>query len=412
MALRIRQLTDPDELETYHRLTSAAFGKAFDPAAFEAQRPNMHLDRAVVAELDGILCGAASSLPVELTVPGGTTLPAAAVTDVGVLPTQRRRGVARTLLAHQLADLRDRGDAVAVLHASEAGIYERYGYGAATRWRAVRLDARRVRFRPDRPAPSGSYRSVRRDDPTTKEACAAVHETARRLHPGGLSRTDAWWDVVFGDAHTYQGGGTAQQVVLHLDDAGRVDGYVIYQVTEDWSSGQAEHELEVWELVGIDASVEVGLWQVMCEHDLVARVVGVVAVDHALFDVVTDGRQARTTWDQDLLWLRLLDVATALSHRTYATDGTLVLQVVDPILEDQAGAYRLTVADGVATCARTTDPADLVLDTAELASAYLGGNSFRRLLRAGRIDERTPGAAAVADERFSVWPLPWCWVRF
>ena len=44
---------------------------------------------------------------------------------VGVLPSHRRRGVLSSLMRHQLDDVHERGEAVAALFASEAGIYGR-----------------------------------------------------------------------------------------------------------------------------------------------------------------------------------------------------------------------------------------------------------------------------------------------
>ena len=89
-----------------------------------------------------------------------------------------------------------------------------------------------------------------------------------------------------------------------------------------------------------------------------------------------------------------------------------MLQVLDPLLEDLGGRYLLEVEDGTATCGRTDQDVDLTLSVADLGSSCLGGGSLRRLVRAGRVQEHTTGAAALADTWFVVDPLPWCWVRF
>ena len=68
----------------------------------------------------------------QLSVPGQEVLPAAGVTFVAVLPTHRRRGVLSSMMRRQLADVRDRGEPLAVLWASESVIYSRYGYGRAS----------------------------------------------------------------------------------------------------------------------------------------------------------------------------------------------------------------------------------------------------------------------------------------
>ena len=74
-------------------------------------------------------------------MPGGARVPVAAVTTVTVHPTHRRRGVLRQMMDEQLDDVARRGEPLAVLTASEASIYERFGYGAATFTTAWELES-------------------------------------------------------------------------------------------------------------------------------------------------------------------------------------------------------------------------------------------------------------------------------
>src|SRR5262249_33179944 len=57
------------------------------------------LDRTRVAFESGKMVGASRTYSFELTMPGGATLPAAAVSWVSVLPTHRRRGVLTQMMA-------------------------------------------------------------------------------------------------------------------------------------------------------------------------------------------------------------------------------------------------------------------------------------------------------------------------
>ena len=87
------------------------------------------------------IVGGAGAFPFELTIPGGT-VPCGGVTVVGVLPTHRRRGVLTAMMRAQLEDIRDRGEPIAALWASEEVIYRRFGYGLASlsgEWPADRL---------------------------------------------------------------------------------------------------------------------------------------------------------------------------------------------------------------------------------------------------------------------------------
>src|SRR5690606_9491583 len=97
--------------------------------------------------LDGDrVVGTAASFAFDMTVPGGATVPVAGVTAVGVLATHRRRGVLRQLMAAQLDDVVRRGEAIAILTASESGIYRRFGYGIGSFIRSTELDSDRIGF--------------------------------------------------------------------------------------------------------------------------------------------------------------------------------------------------------------------------------------------------------------------------
>lgn len=407
----LAERADPDAAyREYHRVESAAFGDPSDPAAIAAKRPLVDPARWYLAELDGEACGGVGSFPFELTLPGGATVPVSGVSDVGVLPTHRRRGVLRALVERQLDDAAGRGDVAAVLHASEARIYRRFGYGAATRWRQVEIDSRRSEFHEGWPDPGGEYRLVPREDAI--EPCSVAHDAARRVHPGGLSRSESWWQLVLGELPLYIGGGRRRMVLVHRDDSGTPDGYAIYEVRQDWSSGQAAHELHVWELVAVSESVELGLWRALLDHDLVATVTGPISVDSVLWDALVDPRQARVKWEQDLLWARILDVPTALSTRAYGAPGGLTLEVVDGLRPAEGGTFEVEAAGTQASCRRVRGGAELRVDVADLGACWLGGGSFRRLVRAGRVAELAEGAAARADAMFRTDPMPWCWVRF
>ena len=72
----------------------------------------------------------------------------AGVTAVGVRPTSRRRGLLTSLMRAQLEALRDGGEAIAGLWASEARIYGRFGYGLATRVAQLEVRTERAALLP------------------------------------------------------------------------------------------------------------------------------------------------------------------------------------------------------------------------------------------------------------------------
>lgn len=123
--------------------------------------------------------------------------------------------------------------------------------------------------------------------------------------------------------------------------------------------------------------------------------------------MLDDPRRLRLLRAREFLWLRLVDVARALSARAYGAADTLVLDVRDSVWPENARRFRLAAASGGAECEPTAAAADLALDVADLSSAYLGDVAFATLVRAGRVEERTEGAATRADALFACRPAPW-----
>src|SRR5262249_42667283 len=108
----------------------------------------------------------------------------------------------------------------------------------------------------------------------------------------------------------------------------------------------------------------------------------------------------------DGLWVRVIDLPRALTSRRYAAPVDVVLEVTDSMIEANAGRWRLRVGAGGAlvTCTPADGEADLSLDIADVAAAYLGGTPLGALQLAGRVREHRPGAVAAASTAFG-WPV-------
>ena len=110
----------------------------------------------------------------------------------------------------------------------------------------------------------------------------------------------------------------------------------------------------------------------------------------------------------DAIYLRTVDVRSALAGRTYAVDGKVVLQVNDAFCDWNDGRWAVEGGPSGARCRRSRARADLTLTAADLAAVYLGGVSFRTLAHAGRVDAAGPAALTRADSMFATDLQPWC----
>lgn len=399
MDLEIRAIR-PDEIEELLLADGRAFGAA--PASDDTPRAwaQGELDRTRVAFADGEIVGVSRNYTFELTVPGGTILPAAAVSWVGVLPTHRRRGVLTQLMRALHDDARAHDEPLAMLTASESAIYGRFGYGPAT-WR-VGLYAERARVQFRDLAPSGTMRLVTRDQ--AEKLLPALYEAVRPTRAGLVSRPDFWWEGVFwGNWGRKE---LAFFIAVHTNAAGDDDGYVAYKVEQDWTGGLTDGTLTVVEILAPDPATHADLWRYVFGVDLVRTVAAMnTAPDDPLRHIVTDGRRVRVEFVNDAMWIAPLEPATLLAARTYATTDQLVIEVHAP--EGERTRLALDGGPDGAQCHPSTDEPDIVCPAATLGACLLGGTRWSELAAAGRADTRDTRTAARADAMFTTAPLPW-----
>ena len=404
MDLEIRPVAE-QEFESYFRAIESAFGYHPRPEDIAVERKVFELDRTLAAFDGPGIVGSAAADSLDVTVPGGT-LPMAGVTGVAVVPTHRRRGLLTRLMRQQLEDIRDRGELVAGLWASEGGIYHRFGYGLSTLLGKIRIERERTAF--VRPVPSnGSVQLVDKEE--ALRAMPGVYERVRESRAGVVSRPGAWWESLFSDLEHHREGASALFFALHRSgDRDQVDGYVAYRVKSDWPDLSPAGTVQVEELMGPDPAVYARLWRYCFDLDLISTIEAWRRpADEPLLLLLQEPRRLRLTL-ADSLWLRLVDLPGALAARSYRGSGRIVFEVADRTCPWNEGRFALEAdADG-ARCEPTRADAEVSLDVADLGSAYLGGVRFSAMKQAGRIQEHAEGTVERADSMFSTDPLPWC----
>jgi len=401
--MQIRRCTTIDELREATSPIVHYFGRDKpDDEWVERWLRFFELERMHAAvEDDGAIVGGAGALSLRMTVPGGVQVPTAGVTAVGVLPTHRRRGILRSMMRAQIDDVRERGEPLAALWASEETIYGRYGYGLASLNVQFDVDKAFGAFRPGVET-VGRVRLV--DFDTAAQQLPPVYDTLQRSTPGMYERSEAWWrNRQLVDPENFRFGGSPKHIaVLEVD--GEPQAYAIYRLHVSFGDLGPETKLRTIEVVATTPEATASIWRYLLDVDWTKTVsAGLQPVDHPLFLLLARPNFSKPTLS-DGLWVRLVDVGAALSARSYAGDGAIVLDVRDDFCPWNEARWRL--AGGEATT--TEDEADLVLDVADLASVYLGGFTFRDLRRAGRVEELTDGAVYLADATFRTEGVPWC----
>ncbi len=360
------------------------------------------LDRSGSVWDAGQVVGTTGVWSFDMTVPGAR-LPCAGVTWVSVRPTHRRQGVLTAMMRAQLDHIRERGEPIAMLWASEASIYGRFGYGLAAEGVEFRIDRARTALAQAAPAP-GRVRFVTRDDALA--AWPAVYERARSDIPGMHSRSAAWWEHRVLREPEFPAPGFSSSFFVQYEEAGQVLGYVRYRVKESEEDGSATSTLAVRELMAASRAAYSALWRYVFGVDLIGTIKAEWRrIDEPLYHMLVDPRRLvrRPT---DTVFCRIVDPVAALSGRRYAAEGACVIEVTDAFAPWVAGRYHLEGGPDGATCSRTQREPDIALTSTELGAIYLGGTRLAPLWRAGRVGG-APAAVARADAMFGWHTHPW-----
>ena len=394
MEIEIRPIT-PAEADEFVRADHRAFGSPIGDEELAARPPMQELDRSLAAFEGGRIVGGAHSLSFQMNVPGGR-LPTAGVDDVSVQPTHRRRGILTKMMARQLRDIHERGEPLAALFAAESIIYGRFGYGIGSINEKWTIDRHHTAYEQlhDR---TGSLRFVSPEE--MRKTFPKVYRRATVRRPGAIEPTAQRWDKIVTDPVSDRNAASAYFHVAYEQD-GRIDGYVRYRTKEQ--------KLIVAELMSVTDEAHAALWRYCFDVDLMTSTEAPIRpVDDPLPWMLANPRRLRRSLE-DGLWVRLVDVAAALSGRRYMRTDSLVLEVRDTFCPWNDGRYALDGDPESAHCRRTRSEPDIALSVADLAAAYLGAVSFTTLSLAGRVEERTQGALHRADAMFATQLRPWC----
>jgi predicted acetyltransferase len=354
------------------------------------------------------LCAFDGSEPVSqiVVVPtrmnwNGREIGSAGVTDVFTVPTHRRRGIVRDLMMRAFAHMRDDGHAVAILEASMAAIYQRFGWAVVYTGLMHDFDPRHLRFVDEIDAP-GRLRLVKHTE------ARPLIEPAYRRFAAARTLTFARGDFEWARALRFQSQGRPPPLVVTYEEDGETLGYAIYAVEQHGEMRPPpDQRLTIFEWVWLTPATHRGLVKYLAGHDLVDSVrMWAMPLDDPLFQQVQEPRWLQTRAFDGAL-ARVVDVQAALVGRGYDGTGRLVLGVHDEYAPWNSGAWELTV-DGGARVRRVDDEPQVRLTPRVLALLVAGTQPATVLARGGLIDVLDPSALDVADALFRTSHVPVC----
>ncbi|MFV0633085.1 GNAT family N-acetyltransferase [Demequina sp.] len=342
----------------------------------------------------GELAAVHASFGTEMITPGGRRVPTAGLSWLSVHPAHRRRGLMTSMMRDHFARCLERSEAVSALYAMEAEIYARFGYGMASQTVKASIP-RGSRLWPVEGADALTVRLERADferhDQVVADLQSKLTRPATILNPVGSGRNARFTDPV-GNRHGYE-----RWRIAIVEDRGEPVAYAFFRRKADSEVGIHDGVCQVREHGSLTPAASQRLWATLTDFDLVGTThTENLATDDPLLHQLKDARGARSKVI-DNLWVRLLDVRTALESREYFHDCDVTFSLTDRHVPENAGVWRIVVSGPDATVTKLgddpTQAADLAMDARHLSTVYLGGTSVEALTAAGLVHEHTPGQA-------------------
>lgn len=338
----------------------------------------------------GTLAGVHASFGTEMVVPGGRRVPTAGLSWLGVHPGHRRRGLMTTMIHDHFERSLARGEAVSVLYAMEAPIYARFGYGMGSQTVKAEIPRGAKMWDVDG-SDDLTVRLERASFDQHDELVAGLQ--ARLTRPGTvLNAVGSGRNARFTDPVGNRRGMERWRIAI-VEDRGEPVAYAFFRRHARSSVGIHDGICQVREHGSLTSAASQRLWRTLTDFDLVETTMTEnLATDDPLLHQLKDPRGVRSKVI-DNLWVRLLDVPTALTAREYLHDCDVAIRLTDKHVPANAGTWRLHVTGGEASVTRTDDAPDLSMDVRHLSQCYLGGTSLESLAAAGLVQEHTPGHA-------------------
>lgn len=396
--IEIRPATD-SEMGQIGLMTSYVYGGAFGDGEDNTTTQNNRAEWTLCAFDGPKLVASYGAIPFTMRA-NGRAMAMAGVTIVGTLPEYRRQGLLRRIVEQSFQDMRDKGQTVAALWASQAAIYQRYGYSLCSVQRRYEVDTVDLNLMVEaspgyevRRAPAVEALPILKDLYRTFIADRSLY-----LHRSG----PLWQGNVLGDR---EGEGPAHIAICTSN--GEPVGYVVYTLRESKVDHPARgQEIQIRDLVWLNIDACRALWAFIGRHDLVGRVVWANApADDPAWELFAEPRMLRAQ-DKEGVYFRIVDVAGALAERGYAMNGEMVIGV-GPDRESpwNQGNWQLRVEDGEASVRATTEPADVQFSIKSLSSAFSGFRRVRQLAAWG-FAEGDADAITQADTLFASQHAP------
>jgi predicted acetyltransferase len=363
------------------RLAAGAFGenggyweRYYEPGG----NSRVDLDLVHLIAENGEARASATVLPLEVFVDCGP-VPMGGIAAVATDPAYRRRGFAGELMRAVLRTMRERGIHLSMLHPFAHAFYRAYGWELATEAIAYTLKPT------DLPTSSEQRRVRAYGEGDVPKMMGLLEEEVARLSCCVRRGEGRWRDLL----------GRKDWEAAVYEREGRLEGYILYRMSDWREDREPRRTLAVQELVWGSLGARAALISFLAAQDpLVFEIKHNTPRGEPLHPYLRSS-YVKAEIEPEFM-LRLVDVEGALKLLNRTASEPLVLEVSDDVVPENAGEY--TVGEEVVRDAETGKRVSL--DVRQLAQLYAGYLPVGQLARHGLVEPSSPGALGLLGELF------------
>ncbi|MBW1710764.1 MAG: GNAT family N-acetyltransferase, partial [Deltaproteobacteria bacterium] len=356
----------------------------FLPPADEPESP-MRPEWTLCAFEDGKLATSYAAWPFNMRF-NGESVAAAGVTMVGTRPIYRGHGNLRKITKAHFELLREkREQAIALLYASQASIYHRFGYAIVSSFNEYNIEPRYIQFHTEHSA-SGSFREVGDDE---LELLSDLYRRFCAERTGYLHRSKIAWKMYLTPPTTPRS--LLGKIVY--EEAGEPLGYMIYTMEPHTTGNPTEpwQKLVIRDFVWLTALAYREIWNVLAAMNLVRNIVWRAPLDDPLPHLLLEPRMLHST-SYDGLLARIVDIERTIPQRGYDGEGTLIFEIQDELCPWNQGRWKVDATGGKAAIEHCAEDPQLVIPISTMAMLLFNQISATEAARMGRLDVRKPEA--------------------
>jgi predicted acetyltransferase len=351
---------------------------------------------------DGKLATSFAAWPLTMRF-NGNGIPVAGITMVGTLPIFRRRGYLRKIMTQYFELLHDRGErSIAMLYASRAAIYQRYGFGIVSSRNSYRVEPRFLQFSYHVNIP-GKFREL--GDSDEDFGCLVdLYRRFRSNRTGYVHRGRVMWNArVLAKPPS---DGVLGKVIYEEDGAPL--GYAIYVITQTDKQPGPNQLLTVRDITWLSASAYQAIWRYFGNMDLVGEIIWDRApLDDPLPQMLLEPRMLHSTSADGLLG-RIIDIQQAFLKRPYTEKSTLLFDVTDELCPWNNGRWQLETSAEGSSVHPTDKKPQLKMPDSTLAMLIFGQISATEASRMERLEVLDSKALPIWDKTMRTLYRPFC----